>query len=159
MSSNTTTIGAPPTAVWDVLSDGWIYPLWVVGATRVRDVDEGFPRVGARIHHSVGVWPMVVDDKTEVLEAWPERLLRLRAHAWPGGAASVELELKDLGDERTEVTIRENVDAGPGTLVPPPVRHALLHWRNVESLRRLRFVVEGRFQEGRLREAGDLASS
>jgi len=29
--------------VWDVLGDGWLYPLWVVGASRIRDVDDGWP--------------------------------------------------------------------------------------------------------------------
>lgn len=154
MSSNTTTIDAPPSAVWDVLSDGWIYPLWVVGATRVRDVDESFPSPGARIHHSVGVWPVVINDKTEVLEAWPERFLRLRAHARPGGTAWVEIELAER-DGGTEVTIREDVDAGPAMFIPPPLRHALLKWRNVESLRRLRFVTEGRYREGRVRSGAD----
>ena len=31
-----------------------------------------------------------------------------------------------------------------GVLVPKPLRDAQLHWRNVEALRRLAFVVEGR---------------
>ena len=32
--------------VWDVLGDGWLYPLWVVGASRIRDVDDGWPAEG-----------------------------------------------------------------------------------------------------------------
>ena len=148
MSSNTTIIEAPPEAVWDALSDGWSYPLWVVGATRMRAVDDGWPRTGTQIHHSVGVWPMVIDDRTEVIEAHPAEMLRLTAHAWPGGAARVELDLEDLGG-RTRVTIREDIESGPSKLVPPPLRHAMLHWRNVESLRRLRFIVEGRYHQDR----------
>lgn len=57
MSENTTVINASTDDVWSVLSDGWLYPLWVVGASRMRDVDEDWPAVGSRIHHSVGVWP------------------------------------------------------------------------------------------------------
>jgi hypothetical protein len=34
--------------------------------------------------------------------------------------------------------------AGPGRLVPGPLRDVLLRWRNVESLRRLAFIAERR---------------
>jgi uncharacterized protein YndB with AHSA1/START domain len=67
VSVNSRTINATPEKVWEVLSDGWLYPLWVVGATRMRDVDQAWPQVGAKIHHSAGVWPAIVDDNTEVL--------------------------------------------------------------------------------------------
>jgi hypothetical protein len=40
--------------VMAVLIDGWTYAEWVVGASRIRDVDKDFPAPGARIHHSVG---------------------------------------------------------------------------------------------------------
>ena len=39
---------ASPGDVWDVLSDGWLYPCWVVGAARMRDVDEAWPEKGSR---------------------------------------------------------------------------------------------------------------
>ena len=29
-------VQATPEQVWDVLADGWVYPVWVVGATRMR---------------------------------------------------------------------------------------------------------------------------
>ncbi len=69
VSTNTRLMDATPEQVWKVLSDGWLYPLWVVGATRMRDVDEGWPAVGTRLHHSVGSWPLMLDDTTEVLES------------------------------------------------------------------------------------------
>ena len=47
MSENTRVVAATPDQVWRVLADGWLYPLWVVGATRMRDVDEHWPAVGA----------------------------------------------------------------------------------------------------------------
>ena len=63
-----------PQRVWDVLSDGWLYPLWVVGASRMREVDDSWPAVGSKLHHSVGVWPALLDDNTEVtrLRAAPD---------------------------------------------------------------------------------------
>lgn len=42
-------VDAPARAVWDVLADGWLYPLWVVGAARMRDVDHGWPAGAAEV--------------------------------------------------------------------------------------------------------------
>lgn len=143
MSENTTLIDASSEDVWSVLSDGWLYPLWVVGASRMRDVDATWPAEGSRIHHSVGVWPGLVDDHTRVLASQPQQSLTLRARAWPMGEAEVRITLTPSG-EQTEVTIREDVVAGPGVLVPSLIRQPGLKWRNAETLRRLRLLVEGR---------------
>jgi polyketide cyclase/dehydrase/lipid transport protein len=143
MPTNSRTFDATPEAVWKVLSDGWLYPLWVVGATRMRDVDEHWPEVGARLHHSVGVWPVVVNDNTEVLECSPRRLLKLVARSWPVGEAEVLITLTASGDG-TVVEITEDVVRGPGRLVPGPARTLPIKIRNVESLKRLAFLAENR---------------
>src|ERR671923_939745 len=88
-------IDAPTEAVWKVLANGWLYPSWVVGAIRVRDVDPGWPGVGAQVHHSIGTWPLLLDDTTTVIASVPHRELVLRAHGWPVGAAEVTLVLAD----------------------------------------------------------------
>ena len=59
VSINTRVMNATPDQVWEVLSDGWLYPLWVVGASRMREVDDAWPALGARLHHSVGTWPLL----------------------------------------------------------------------------------------------------
>ncbi len=143
MSTTTRTVSATPEQVWEVLADGWLYPLFVVGASRMRDVDESWPAVGARLHHSVGTWPLLIDDTTEVLEVEEGRRLLLKARGWPAGEAHVDISLRPDGDA-TLVTMEEDATAGPGVLVPKPLRDAQLHWRNVEALRRLAFLVEGR---------------
>jgi uncharacterized protein YndB with AHSA1/START domain len=140
---NVRKIDAPPQSVWDVLADGWLYPLWVVGATRMRAVEEDWPAVGSRIHHSAGVWPVVVDDNTEVKEVEPLQRLRLRAKGWPLGEADVVIELEAVGT-CTRVRITEDAAEGPGRLVPGVVRAPVLKWRNTETLNRLAYVVEGR---------------
>jgi uncharacterized protein YndB with AHSA1/START domain len=140
---NVRTINASPEAVWGVLSDGWLYPLWVVGASRMRDVDASWPEVGSRLHHSVGVWPGLIDDNTEVLESEPEQRIKLRAKGWPMGEAEVILELEAASDG-TRVKIYEKPVKGPGVLVPSPLVDPMLKWRNTETLRRLAYVVEGR---------------
>ena len=145
MSTTTRTVSATPEQVWEVLADGWLYPLFVVGASRMREVDDTWPAVGSRLHHSVGTWPLLIDDTTEVLEVEEGRRLLLKARGWPAGEAHVEITLQPSG-AATTVTMTEDATAGPGVLVPKPLRDAQLHWRNVEALRRLAFVVEGRTQ-------------
>jgi hypothetical protein len=143
VSTNSRIVKASADQVWRVLSDGWLYPVFVVGATRMRNVDEQWPEVGAELHHSVGVWPLVLDDTTSVLESQPPTMLKLRARARPGGEAEVTFRLRPRGPE-TEVTIEEDAVAGPSRLVPKPVRDLPLGWRNVETLRRLAFIAESR---------------
>lgn len=143
MPTNVRRIQATPDKVWKVLSDGWLYPVWVVGASRMRDVDDEWPAAGSRLHHSVGVWPALIDDSTQVLESVPRRSITLRARAWPVGEAQVIIRLKPVGDE-TEVEITEDAVSGPGRLVPKPVRAPTLKWRNTETLRRLAFLAERR---------------
>lgn len=139
----TRTVDASPEAVWEVLADGWLYPSWVVGAARMRDVDENWPDVGSRLHHSVGNWPFMLDDRTEVLESVPRKVLRLKAHGWPAGAAEVTIEIEQDG-AKSRIHIREDAVEGPGTLVPRPLRQAAIKPRNTEALRRLGFLAEGR---------------
>lgn len=143
MSTNTRLLHATPEQVWEVLSDGWLYPLWVVGASRMRDVDDHWPAVGAQLYHSVGTWPLLIDDSTEVLDATPGMMLTLRARAWPTGEAQVTIRLAAVGTE-TEVTIEEDAVSGPARLMPKPARDVGLAWRNSETLRRLAYLAERR---------------
>ena len=131
-----------PEAVFDVLKNGWLYPTWVVGASRMRGVDKDWPRVGSKLHHSVGSWPLLVDDTTSSVEYQPPHRFTLRARAWPGGEAEVLLEVTPSHQGCT-VTITEDAVAGPGKLLPGPVRTALLDPRNKETLRRLAYIAEG----------------
>ena len=143
MAENTRLVHATPQKVWDVLSDGWLYPVWVVGASRMREVEDTWPAVGSKLHHSVGVWPMLLDDNTEVVEMVELELLSLQARGWPIGEARVDIRLEPVGAE-TQVTISEDAVSGPGTLAPPPVRGVTLKWRNSETLRRLAYIAERR---------------
>lgn len=143
MSTTRRTVHASPAEVWDVLADGWLYPLWVVGASRMREVDDDWPAAGARLHHSLGAWPVLIDDSTEVQESRPGHLLALRGRGWPVGEVDVVITLRAVGAE-TEVVIEEDAAAGPGRLVPKPVRNPILNWRNVETLRRLAYIAERR---------------
>lgn len=143
MSTNRRVVKAPPQAVWDVLADGWLYPVWVVGASRMREVDDDWPAPGAKLYHSVGVWPALLDDSTSVLESQAPTHLKLRARGWPAGEAEIDLRVEAHADG-SEVTIREDAVAGPGKLVPKVLRDPQLAIRNVETLKRLAYIAEGR---------------
>lgn len=131
------TTTATAAQVWAVLADGWSYAAWVVGASRMRSVEPEWPSVGARLHHSVGTWPLLIDDHTTVLDHLPERHLRLRGRAWPTGEACIDIALHPAPGGGCEIVLREDAVAGPATLIPPPVRHLLLGLRNRETLLRL----------------------
>jgi uncharacterized protein YndB with AHSA1/START domain len=139
-------IGVSPEKVFEVLADGWTYPLWVVGATHMRDVDPDWPAVGARIHHSVGVWPLMLEDDTEVVEMEIDRRLVLRARAWPTGTARVRIALSAV-DGGTRVTMTEFVESGPGRLLPGFVEGIGLRFRNAESLARLGRIAVNRHRQ------------
>jgi uncharacterized protein YndB with AHSA1/START domain len=141
VTTTTRLIQASPAAVFAVLSDGWLYASWVVGASRIRDVDEDWPAVDSRIHHSVGTWPLLISDQTVVEEMKPNSLLVLGARAWPAGEALVRIELEPHGSA-TNVVMREDARKGPATLVPQPVRNLSLKFRNVETLKRLAYLAE-----------------
>jgi hypothetical protein len=124
--------------VFEVLAHGWLYPLWVVGASHMRDVDPGWPAGGTRIHHSVGLWPLVVQDATRVIAVEPGRMLELDARVWPTGAARVRLTLTPEGDNQTLVTMGEVFDRGPAARIPTPIRDASSPPRIAASARRYR---------------------
>ncbi|MGV8910386.1 MAG: SDR family NAD(P)-dependent oxidoreductase [Propionicimonas sp.] len=136
-------VAAPVEAVWTVLADGWSYANWVVGAARVRDVDPGWPAVGSRVHHSFGLWPLLIQDFTRVETSIPQRELELTARGWPAGEAHVHLSVRPEGTEGSVVTITEDAVSGPGRLIPAPVRHLLIGPRNAETLHRLALLAEG----------------
>jgi hypothetical protein len=145
-------VHAPTEAVWAVLADGWLYANWVVGTSRVRAVDAGWPAEGRRIHHSFGVWPALIDDETVSLEARPGEGLRLQARGWPMGEAEVDLTLSARPPDSCLVTIVEDTVTGPGVVVPRPARQAAIAVRNNEALRRLALIAEGRHREWTARQ-------
>ena len=67
-----------------MLADGWSYATWVVGASRVREVEDAWPAEGARIHHSFGLWPLLINDTTKVESS--DAPSRLVLTAQPAGA-------------------------------------------------------------------------
>ena len=129
--------------VWDVVADGWTYSQWVVGNTRMRAVDPGWPAPGSKIHHTVGVWPLVFNDETEVESSTPLEVFILLAKGRPLGGARIVLRLFDIQDgcriEMAEVPV-----GAPLNLVPRRLALAAAYPRNRECLARLAALAERR---------------
>jgi uncharacterized protein YndB with AHSA1/START domain len=142
MATNSITIDAPPERVYAVLADGRTYAEWVVGAKRIRSVDESWPDPGSRFHHTVGIGPLQIQDNSEVLEVEPNRRLKLRVRARPAGEAHVTLTLTPTAGARTEVEMEEHPVTGFAKRVDNPLFDAGLKGRNAEALRRLKNRVE-----------------
>jgi hypothetical protein len=129
--------------VWDVVADGWTYSQWVVGNTRMRAVDLRWPAAASKIHHTVGVWPLVLNDETEVESSTPLEELILLAKGRPLGGARIVLRLFDIQDgcriEMAEVPV-----GAPLNLVPRRLALAAAYPRNRECLARLAALAERR---------------
>ncbi len=140
-------IAAAPTAVWDVLSDGWTFSNWVVGASHMRAVEAAWPAAGATLHHTQGSWPLSLDDEAVVEVSKPASRLVLRAKGRPFGEARVDLQLR-AEDGGTRIVMTEEPISGPGKWAHTPVSDALLRRRNTEALSRLAALVERRMTPG-----------
>jgi hypothetical protein len=142
MAVNYRVIRCTAEQVFAVLANGWLYPTWVVGASRMRGIDAHWPAVGSRIHHSVGVWPALLDDTTSVLEWQAPRHVMLKARGWPVGEAHVAIDVQPH-ENGCLVRMTEDVVAGPARLVPPFLGDLAMRYRNTETLRRLAYLAEG----------------
>ena len=136
-------IAATRQQVWNVIADGWTYSQWVVGNARMRAVDPRWPAPGALIHHTIGIWPVVLDDETGVESSTPLEELVLLAKGRPFGGARITLRLSDSGAgcrvEMAEVTV-----GGPLNWVPRRLALAAAYPRNRECLARLAALAERR---------------
>lgn len=159
MFTVTRMVKATPEQVWAVLEDGWSYPSWVVGASRMRAVGTDWPAVGSKLHHSAGIWPAVINDDTEVLESDPLRRLRLQARGWPAGEATIEVRIEPAG-AGSKLTLVEDATRGPGRFVPKALRQPVIAVRNTETLRRLAYIAEARAtpESAEGADAGSLSS-
>ena len=144
MAENETTIAASPEAVFDVLLDAHSYQEWVVGCDDIRTVDPGWPEPGSRFHHTVGTGPLKTKDTTAVVSIDRPRRLELEARARPAGVATVIFEVEPAGDGGSTVRIKEWPTRGLAKTIDNPGLQMLIKARNVETLRRLKRVVEER---------------
>ena len=143
MSTNIRVMRCSPEDVFRVLDDGWLFVGWVVGASRMRDVDAAWPTEGAQLQHSFGVWPFVINDATTVLEYQSPRHMVVQPKGWPLGEARVSIDVRPHR-KGCIVRIQEESVTGPAKLIPRRIMDLGLHIRNIETLRRLSYIAERR---------------
>ncbi len=153
-------VAASPEQVFAVLEDGWSYGSWVVGSSRIRAVPTTWPQPGSRLHHSVGMWPVMLSDSTVALEYEPAVRLVLQARGRPLGEAVVEIVVTPDGSGSRVVLGEDVTTSGLRSLVPGAVRASLIRWRNTETLRRLAMLAErATSPDGQSALSGDQATA
>jgi uncharacterized protein YndB with AHSA1/START domain len=130
--------------VWAVIADGWTYSQWVVGNSRMRAVDPNWPQTGSTISHSVGVWPLLLDDVTLVEDCQPLEQLVLLAKGRPFGKARITLRLFDTDGGGCRIEMAEVPVGAPMGWVPKRVALAAAFPRNRECTWRLAAIAERR---------------
>lgn len=128
--------------VWEVIADGWTYSQWVVGNSRMRAVDSDWPAVGSTIRHSIGMWPLVVNDETMVEECVPSERIVLHAKGGLFGGARIEIRLSDAADGGCHIEMDEHPVSGPGKFVPDALAQVAVWPRNRETTWRLGALAE-----------------
>ena len=108
----------------------------------MRAADGRFPEPGSRLHHSIGVWPFVLNDETTV-EVWdPPRRFQLEAKTRPVGTERVVIEVRPRG-RGCVVRMEEEAITGVAARIPRLIAEPILWIRNREALRRLEWVARG----------------
>jgi hypothetical protein len=142
MSVNVRRFTCTPEEVFTALADPWVFPTWVVGASRMRGADGRFPEPGSRLHHSIGIWPFVLNDETTV-EEWdpPKRFaLHAKTRSVPTGRVLIEVMPRGKG---CLVRMEEYAITGIAARIPAVIADPILWVRNREALRRLEWVARG----------------
>jgi uncharacterized protein YndB with AHSA1/START domain len=139
MARNSTFIAASPAAVWAVLDDPYLYPRWVVGSDRTLSADPAWPAPGSAFEVRLAFG---ATDATRSLELEPGRKIVLDAAAGMFGPARVTI-ITESQPGGTRVTMIEDPAGKVRLLRYVPAVHLVLRARNVESLRRLRTLVQG----------------
>jgi uncharacterized protein YndB with AHSA1/START domain len=133
---------APPARVFAVLSQPETYGFWVVGSRAIHDADPAWPAPGSSFRHSQGRWPLTVSDTTSVTASDPPRRLELEARVRPLLVTRIVLTLEPESGG-THVHMDEQATGGlleAAVRLPPGPQ--LLEARNLEALRRLRWLAE-----------------
>jgi len=141
MARNEAHLEAAPAAVWSVLCDAYAYPHWIVGSKVTVRADPGWPRPGAEFRVKVGIGPLSYTDKTVCRDVEPPHHIAL--HAGGGGVAGANVDIRiEPAGSGTHITLLEDPAGLSAFLRRIGPLQRLIHKRNVESLRRLKQIVE-----------------
>ena len=137
MARNRITIEATPSEVFDTLSDPFAYPAWVVGTADVVGSEGSWPKPRSRFSYRAGPFPLRWQGTTEVIVSEADRRLVLRT-TLPFGTVEIDIELHAT-ERGTEVSLTEVATDAPARIA----FDVAFHFRNAETLARLKCLVEG----------------
>ena len=138
MALNNIYVDASPESVYDVLADPRHYANWVMAASATRRFEGRWPEHGSVLHHTQ---LLLINDTTEVLQTERPGRLVLDARARPLVVSHVDIRVQpESGGSR--VVLEEHPTGGLIAAVPRRLSDMLLHARNAESLRRLKWLAE-----------------
>ncbi|MDQ1380159.1 MAG: hypothetical protein QOJ71_878 [Actinomycetota bacterium] len=148
MSVQRIEIEATAESIFSVLVDPYTYPDWLVGAQRIRSVDDSWPEPGSAFHHVVGFGPIKVADSTRVTSLARPSCLELNARARPFGRVRVRFTLQPVSpapgeNDRTELSLEET-PTSPVLRLLTPFLDPGIAVRNDASLKRLREMVRAK---------------
>ena len=130
----------PHTCHSDTHPRTWLKPLVesaVLTVARFHD----WPAPGARILHSIGTWPAVIDDETVVENCITGEELVLLAKIRPAAEARITLQLTDIAGG-CRVAMTEVAVSAPLRWVPDSVQLTAVAPRNRECTWRLAMIAE-----------------
>jgi hypothetical protein len=134
-------VHAPVEAVFAVLSDPRTYERFVVGSKRVRHFDPDWPDVDAAFHHTVGIGPLALRDKTVVHQCEPPTRLVVWPYIRPFVVTETVFALEPRGDD-TLLRLDEYAVEGPLSHVWAGPLDGLMGLRNIVVARRLAELAE-----------------
>ncbi|MFO7292272.1 MAG: SRPBCC family protein [Actinomycetes bacterium] len=132
---------APIETVFALLADPARYEEFVVGNSTIRSFDPDWPSEGATFHHSLGIKPFVVKDKSISLATDHATYLVMETRMSVLGASITAFELSPTG-AGTKIEIFEEAISGPFAWLWSRPVDALLDWRNRRLLERLCRLAE-----------------
>jgi hypothetical protein len=136
-------VNARVETVFAVLCDPSSYQHFVVGTKRVRRFDPHWPKPGTALHHTVGVGPLALRDKTDATEAIPPTHLVTRPHTRPFVIAESRFELEPRGGS-TLLRLDEYAVGGPLRPIWPGPLDWLVALRNRTVVDRIARLAEQR---------------
>ena len=146
MARNQRKIDAPQDAVFEALLDPNVYVEWVVGAKRVRWVDDEWPARGASFGHQLAGTGGVLRDKTTLVDLDEPRSLSLEAYARPFGKADVTISVTPT-EGSSFVVVNESISKSSRLRKLKTLFDPMIYLRNVEGLRRLDRIVRQRHNQ------------
>lgn len=143
MARTSRRLSAPVEAVFSVLSHPPNYGYFVVGTKTIRRFDPRWPQVDAVFHHTVGLGPLFLRDKTRVFKVEPPDHLILHAGMGPLSVNLVDFRLSP-DPAGTVIVVEEYPIRGPLAKIWSPPLDAAMWLRNFLMLRRVERLAQRR---------------